>query len=48
VTFALSPHMSLGYTMNLLMDSETELYLESRKAVWDILKEDWLEIHIVY
>jgi hypothetical protein len=32
--------MSLGYTMNLLMDSETELYLESRETIWDILKEE--------
>jgi hypothetical protein len=23
-----------------LMDSETELYLESKEAVWDILKEE--------
>jgi hypothetical protein len=23
-----------------LMDSETELYLESREAIWDILKEE--------
>ena len=25
-----------------LMDSETELYLESKEAVWDILKEELL------
>jgi hypothetical protein len=32
--------MSLGYMMNLLMDYETELYLESREDVCNILKEE--------